>query len=95
MAPRRVDQLHTVVHLCNEQPHDSQPCLTWQNPMHPTGGELLYSGSLGDLPDEHASRRERFAEVDELQPGWTVELRSRGSTVSASFLSPSGDPRLI
>lgn len=52
--------------------------------------ELLYSGSIAGMPDEHASRRERFAEIDELQPGWTVELRPRGSTVDASFISPAG-----
>lgn len=57
-----------------------------------TQGELLYSGRIAGMPEEHASRRERFAEIDTLQPGWTVELRPRGSTVDASFVSPSGEP---
>ena len=50
-------------------------------------------GSIAGLPDEHASRRERFAELDELQPGWQVELRSRGAggAVDAAFYTPAGD----
>ena len=50
-------------------------------------------GSIAGLPDEHASRRERFAELDELQPGWQVELRSRGAggAVDAAFYTPTGD----
>lgn len=53
-------------------------------------GDVVYSGSIAAMPDDHASRRERFAEIDALQPGWTVELRPRGSTVDASFVSPAG-----
>jgi ribosome maturation protein SDO1 len=47
-------------------------------------------GPLAALPEEHASRKERFAELDTLQPGWTVELRSReeGSPIEAIFYSP-------
>lgn len=50
-------------------------------------------GSVGGLPEEHASRRERFAELDQLQPGWKVELRSReeGGTIDAVFFSPAGE----
>ncbi len=50
-------------------------------------------GPLAQLPEEHASRRERFAELDDLQPGWTVELRSRGEggTIDAVFFSPAGE----
>ena len=51
---------------------------------------MVYAGSIAAMPDDHASRRERFAEIDALQPGWSVELRSRGSTVDASFVSPAG-----
>jgi ribosome maturation protein SDO1 len=54
---------------------------------------VLYPrGSVAALPEEHASRKERFAELDVLQPGWTVELRSReeGSPVEAIFYSPEG-----
>jgi ribosome maturation protein SDO1 len=54
---------------------------------------VLYPrGPLAGLPEDHASRKERFAELDTLQPGWTVELRSReeGSTVEAIFYSPEG-----
>lgn len=49
-------------------------------------------GPLAALPEEHASRKERFAELDRLQPGWTVELRSReeGSPIEAIFYSPEG-----
>ena len=55
---------------------------------------IIYpKGPIGGLPDEHASRRERFAELDDLQPGWQVELRSRGAggAVDAAFYSPTGD----
>ncbi|PRW61221.1 ribosome maturation SBDS [Chlorella sorokiniana] len=50
-------------------------------------------GPVAELPEEHASRRERFAELDGLQPGWTVELRSRGEggTIDAVFFSPAGE----
>ena len=49
-------------------------------------------GPVASLPEEHASRRERFQELDELQPGWTVELRARNgaSTVDACFFDPEG-----
>ncbi|KAL4855148.1 Ribosome maturation protein [Chlorella vulgaris] len=58
------------------------------------GSTVVYPrGPVGGLPEEHASRRERFAELDELQPGWSVELRSRGegATIDAVFFSPAGD----
>ena len=56
---------------------------------------VVYSrGPVAGLPEEHESRRERFAELEQLQTGWTVELRTRGeaaSTVDAVFYSPAGD----
>ena len=54
----------------------------------------MYEGQIADMPDEHASRRERFAELDELQPGWVVRLTSKqdGGTVDATFTSPGGAP---
>lgn len=57
-------------------------------------GEVIYPrGSIADLPEAHASRKERFMELDDLQPGWEVELRGRkgGTTVDASFFSPTGE----
>ena len=39
---------------------------------------MLYPrGLIADLPDgpEFAARKQRFAELDGLQPGWQVELR--------------------
>ncbi|GLC46131.1 hypothetical protein PLESTB_001193300 [Pleodorina starrii] len=48
-------------------------------------------GPVRELPEEHSSRRERFAELDTLQPGWTVELRTKGDTVEAVFFHPSGE----
>lgn len=59
-----------------------------------SGGTVVYPrGPVGGLPEEHASRRERFAELDTLQLGWMVELRSRGesSTIDAVFFSPDGE----
>ena len=57
------------------------------------GVEVLYPrGPIAGVPDEHASRRERFAPIDEIQGGWLVELRRRGgsSVVDAVFFSPDG-----
>ena len=57
------------------------------------GVEVLYPrGPIAGVPDEHASRRERFAPIDEIQVGWRVELRRRGgsSVVDAVFFSPDG-----
>jgi hypothetical protein len=47
---------------------------------------------IASLPEAHASRRERFAELDTLSPGWLVELRARpGSTVvDATLFAPDG-----
>jgi ribosome maturation protein SDO1 len=59
-----------------------------------SAGVLLYArGPIARLPEAHASRRERFAELDALQPGWTVELRQRseGAPVDAAFWSPEGE----
>lgn len=56
-------------------------------------GEVIYArGSISGLPEAHASRKERFTELDDLQPGWEVELRGRkgGTTVDAFFFSPTG-----
>ncbi len=51
-------------------------------------------GPVAALPEAHAARRERFAELEALQPGWQVELRSRGgaATVDAVFFAPAGGP---
>jgi hypothetical protein len=55
------------------------------------GGRVLYAkGPIAGLPEEFASRKERFAELDQLQAGWAVELRSRGDTVDAVFYAPDG-----
>ena len=54
-------------------------------------GRVVYArGPVAALPDAFASRRERFAELDDLQPGWLVELRERGDSVDAVFFSPDG-----
>lgn len=61
----------------------------------PSPGEVVYPrGSISGLPEAHASRKERFVELDDLQPGWEVELRGRkgGTTVDATFYSPTGEP---
>lgn len=44
------------------------------------------------MPEEHASRQDRFVCIDEIQGGWLVELRRRGgsSVVDAVFFSPDG-----
>lgn len=56
-----------------------------------SSGRVLYAkGSIAGLPEEFASRKERFAELDQLQAGWLVELRSRGDTVDALFYAPDG-----
>ena len=57
------------------------------------GVEVLYArGKIADLPEAYASRRERFAPLDAVQAGWTVELRRRGgsSAVDAVFFDPDG-----
>ena len=54
-----------------------------------TADDVLYRGSIEGLPEAHASRKERFSELDLLQPGWQVELRNKGATVDAVFFSPS------
>ena len=57
------------------------------------GVEVLYArGPIAAMPEEYASRRDRFAPLDGLQEGWTVELRRRvgGSVVDAVFFGPDG-----
>lgn len=63
------------------------------------GNPVVYArGPIAQLPEEHASRRERFAELDDLQPGWqvgtfgsTLHLWKMGSSVKVcSPPSPSG-----
>lgn len=54
-----------------------------------SGGEVVYArGPIAGIPEAHASRKERFAELDNLQPGWEVELKSKGDTVEAVFYAP-------
>lgn len=54
---------------------------------------LFEKGPIAALPDEYASRRERFSEIDDLQPGWTVQLKTKGSNsvIDAIFFDPCGD----
>ena len=54
---------------------------------------LVPRGPIGNLPEEHASRKERFADIDTFESGWEVELRSRegSSIVDAVFYSPRGE----
>ena len=63
-------------------------------PTSSSGGTIVVfpRGPIRALPDEHAGRRERFAELDALQAGWQVELRSRpgAALVEAQFFSPEG-----
>lgn len=57
------------------------------------GVEVLYArGPIAAMPEEYASRRDRFAPLDGIQEGWTVELRRRvgGSVVDAVFFGPDG-----
>ena len=56
----------------------------------------MYEGPVEGMPEEHASRKERFAELDQLQPGWIVQLRGRGDagTVDAHFISPGGESHM-
>jgi hypothetical protein len=70
-------------------PHPLNPASTAA--PAPSESEVLYTrGPVSLLPDEYASRRDRFSELDGLQPGWEVELRQRGSTVDAIFFCPAG-----
>lgn len=52
-------------------------------------------GPIRAIPEQWANRRSMFEELDTLQPGWTVELRARGSAaagaVDAVFFDPAGD----
>jgi hypothetical protein len=84
----------------------AEPTAASQQPQHPrahrgaaaaadaaagsTGRVVYPKGPIAQLPEEFASRKERFAELDQLQPGWNVELRSRGETVDAVFFAPDG-----
>lgn len=55
---------------------------------------ILYpQGPISLLPAEFAKRKERFEELDILQPGWTVQLQTRGqgAAVDAVFFSPFGE----
>ncbi|KAL6773766.1 hypothetical protein ACKKBG_A22405 [Auxenochlorella protothecoides x Auxenochlorella symbiontica] len=59
----------------------------------PAQETVLYPrGPIAGLPDEYASRRERCAELDDLQAGWTIQLSSKGESgvVDAAFFSPRG-----
>lgn len=54
---------------------------------------VFQRGPIADIPDEFASRRDRFAEIEQLQSGWTVQLQRKGSgsVLDAVFFSPSGE----
>lgn len=59
----------------------------------PSEENILYPrGPIQGMPEEYASRRARFAELDDLQAGWTIELLSKGDSglVDAVFYSPEG-----
>jgi hypothetical protein len=51
-------------------------------------------GPIASLPEEFASRRDRFIELDRLQPGWGLELRRKGEGAipDATFYAPDGTP---
>lgn len=50
-------------------------------------------GPIAQLPESLGSRRARFLEIDDLEPGWTVEVGSRpdGEVADAVFFSPDGE----
>lgn len=50
-------------------------------------------GPVSGLPESMGSRRARFLEIDDLEPGWTVEVGSRpdGEVADAVFFSPDGE----
>ena len=79
----------------DSQTTHQEPASQSRKPAAETQGvSIIYPrGPIAGLPDAHASRRERFAELDDLQPGWQVELRSRGAggAVDAAFYSPAGE----
>lgn len=54
---------------------------------------LIPRGFIKDLPEEHKSRRERFKELDTIEEGWHVELRTKenSSIVEAVFFSPNNE----
>ena len=57
------------------------------------GTVVLYRrGAIAGMPEEYASRRDRFAALDEIQEGWKVELRQKpgSSVVDAVFFCPMG-----
>ena len=55
---------------------------------------LYEKGPIASIPDEQIgpSRKTRFVELDELQPGWTIEVKARpgGGLADVTFYSPSG-----
>lgn len=58
--------------------------------------QVVYErGDIASIPDQWENRRSMFEELDALQPGWTVELRARGSAatgaVDAVFFDPAGE----
>jgi hypothetical protein len=57
----------------------------------PSGRVVYEKGPVGALPEAFASRKERFQELDGLQPGWLVELLERGDSVDAVFYAPGGE----
>lgn len=56
---------------------------------------VLYPrGPIAGMPDEYAARKERFAEIDGLQDGWTVQLQTKGGSaevLDAIFFGPDGE----
>jgi hypothetical protein len=57
---------------------------------------LYPRGPVAGLPETMGARRDMFAALDALQPGWEVELAPRAgaggdAAVDATFFSPAGD----
>jgi len=49
------------------------------------GSPVVYRGPIAQMPEEHASRRERFAELDGLQSGWQVKAAQACSQARMSL----------
>lgn len=75
--------------------HARRPAATGEGagPASAPTYEVVYPrGPIGALPEEHSARRDRFAELEGLQPGWQVELRRKGegAILDAVFFDPEG-----
>jgi hypothetical protein len=84
-------QLRAAVLL--RDPPRASPAPADPGPLVPAFTVVYPRGPVAKLPEAHAARRERFSELEALQPGWSVELRARagGGSVDALFFSPDGE----